>query len=34
MGTRVALTFANEFVLILRSFMYAVVQFAQGRGQN
>jgi hypothetical protein len=34
MGTRVALTFANDFVLILPSFMYERVQFAKGRGQN
>lgn len=34
MGTRVNLTFANNFVLMLASFMYEVVQFAKGRGQN
>lgn len=28
MGTRVTLTIANEFVLILRIFMYEVVQLA------
>jgi hypothetical protein len=32
MGTRVTLTFANKFVLILRIFMYEVVQFAEGCG--
>lgn len=30
MGTRVTLTFANNFVLILPIFMYEVVQFAKG----
>jgi hypothetical protein len=34
MGTRVTLTFANNFVLILPCFMYEVVQFAREREQN